>query len=127
DLLASWTGADGTPQFLGVEDLPTSAKIINAILELYPAIGATASAHDARPSPQDVQVRLGLYAGSQSQPLAQKDVVPDRTGGTLRAEAPFAVDALEPGAYVLRATVLVAGRTVGTTRMSLKKSAGAIP
>ena len=117
DLLASWTGADGRPQFLGIEDLPTGVKTINAILELYPAIGASASV--------DVQVRLGLYAGSRSQPLAEKDVVPDRTGGTLRAEAPFSVDTLEPGAYVLRATVLVAGKSVGTTRVSLRKSAGA--
>ena len=125
DLLTSWTGADGTPQFLGIEDLPTGVKTINAILELYPAIGASASARDARPSPEDVQVRLGLYAGSRSQPLAEKDVVPHRTGGTLRAEAPFAVDTLEPGAYVLRATVLVAGKKVGTARVSLRKSAGA--
>ena len=126
DLLTSWTGADGTPQFLGIEDLPAGIKTINAILELYPAIGARASARDARPSPEDVQVRLGLYAGSRSQPLAEKDVVPHRSGGTLRAEAPFAVDTLEPGAYVLRATVLVAGKRVGTTQVSLKKSAGAI-
>jgi len=126
DLLTSWIGADGTPQFLGIEDLPAGIKTINAILELYPAIGARASARDARPSPEDVQVRLGLYAGSRSQPLAEKDVVPHRSAGTLRAEAPFAVDTLEPGAYVLRATVLVAGKRVGTTQVSLKKSAGAI-
>ena len=125
DLLASWTGADGTPQFLGIEDLPTGARTINAILELYPAIGASASARDARPSPENVRVRLALYAGSQSQPLAEKDVMPDRSGGTLRAEAPFSVDTLEPGLYVLRATVLVAGKRVGTTRVSLRKSAGA--
>jgi hypothetical protein len=125
DLLTSWIGADGTPQFLGIEDLPAGAKTINAILELYPATGASASARDARPSPDDVQVRLGLYAGSRSQPLFEKDVVPDRTGDTLRAEAPFSVDTLEPGAYVLRATVRVAGKRVGTTRVSLRKSAGA--
>ena len=121
-MLTSWTGADGTPQFLGIEDLPAGVKTINAMLELYPAAGASASARDARPSLEDVQVRLGLYAGRRSQPLAEKDVVPDRTEGILRAEAPFSVDALEPGAYVLRATVLVAGKQVGTTRVSLKKS-----
>jgi hypothetical protein len=126
DVLTSWTGADGTPQFLGIEDLPAGVKTINAILELYPAIGTSASARDARPSPENVQVRLALYAGSRSQPLTEKDVVPHRTGGTLRAEAPFSVDTLEPGAYVLRATVLVAGKEVGTTRISLRKSAGAI-
>jgi hypothetical protein len=126
DLLTSWTGTDGTPQFLGVEDLPAGVRTINAVLELYPAIGASASARDARPSPEDVQVRLGLYAGGRLQPLAEKDVVPSRTGGTLRAEAPFSVDTLEPGAYVLRATVLVAGKAVGTTRVSLRKIAGAI-
>jgi VWFA-related protein len=123
DLLASWTGADGTPQFLGIEDLPAGAKTINAIFELYPAIGARASVRDARPSPEDVQVRFGLYAGSRSQPLAEKDVVPDRTGGILRAEAPFFVDTLEPGAYVLRATVFIAGKRVGTARVSLRKTA----
>jgi hypothetical protein len=118
DLLTSWTGADGTPQFLGIEDLPAAARTINAILELYPGVGTSAST--------EVQVRLGLYADSRSQPLAEKDVVPNRTGDTLRAEAPFSVDMLEPGAYVLRATVLVAGKEVGTTRVSLRKRAGAI-
>jgi len=122
DLLTSWTGADGTPQFLGIEDLPAGVKTINAILELYPAVGANAAARDARPSPEDVQVRLGLYAGRRSQPLAEKDVVPSRTGGILRAEAPFSVDTLEPGAYVLRATVLVAGKKIGTARVSLRKA-----
>jgi hypothetical protein len=126
DLLTSWTGADGTPQFLGIEDLPAGAKTINAILELYPAVGASAAAGDARPSPEDVLVRLGLYAAPRSQPLVEKDVVPSRTGGILRAEAPFSVDTLEPGAYVLRATVLVAGKKVGTARVPLRKSAGAI-
>ena len=122
DLLTSWIGADGTPQFLGIEDLPTGVKTVNAILELYPAVGANAAARDARPSPEDVQVRLGLYAGRRSQPLAEKEVTPARIGDTLRAEAPFSVDTLEPGAYVLRATVLVAGKKVGTARVSLKKS-----
>ena len=121
-MLTSWTGADGTPQFLGIEDLPAGVKTINAILELYPAVGANAAARDARPSPEDVQVRLGLYAGRRSQPLAEKDVVPSRTGGILRAEAPFSVDTLEPGAYVLRATVLVAGKKIGTARVSLRKA-----
>ena len=115
DLLTSWTGADGAPQFLGVEDLPAGVKTINVMLELY----------SARPSPEDVHVRLGLYAGTQSKPLGEKDVVPGRTGGTLRAEAPLSVDTLEPGPYVLRATVIVAGKEVGTTRRFLKKNAGA--
>ena len=72
DLLTSWTGADGTRQFLGFEDLPAGVKTINAILELYPTSGASASARDARPAPEDVQVRLGLYAGSRSQPLSRE-------------------------------------------------------
>ena len=124
DLLTSWTGADGRKQFLGIEDLPTGARTINAMLELYPAAGASASGRDAKPAPEDVKVRLGLYAGSRSEPLAERDVVPQRTRGMLRAEASLAVDTLEPGAYVIRATVLVAGKEVGTTQMSLKKSAG---
>ena len=66
------------------------------------------------------------YLSKGETPLAEKDVVPNRTGATLRAEAPFSVDTLEPGAYVLRATVLVAGKKVGATRVSLRKSAGAI-
>jgi hypothetical protein len=113
DLLTSWTDAGGKSQFLALEDVPGNVETLNASLELYP-LGAAAA-------PDDVKVRIGLYQRGKPQPIAEKNIEPESGDGFLRADAQFALDTLEPGTYVLRAVVLVAGKEVGTTQAPLRK------
>jgi VWFA-related protein len=113
DVLTSWSAADGKPQFLALEEVPTSATSLRAFLELYAAPDV--------PTPEDVQVQWTLI-GSAAQPVAEESVAPTRSADRLVAGGQFSLDSLAPGTYEVRATVLVAGRSVGTVSTTIRKA-----
>jgi VWFA-related protein len=113
DVMTSWSGADGKPQFLALEEVPAIATSLRAFLELYAASDV--------PTPTDVQVQWTL-TGSAAQPAAEQTVTPTRAADRLAAGGQFPLDNLAPGTYELRATVLVAGRSVGTVSTTIRKA-----
>jgi VWFA-related protein len=113
DVMTSWSGADGKPQFLALEEVPTSATNLRSFLELYAAPDA--------PTPTDVQVQWTLI-GSAAQPVAEQSVAPTQAADRLVSGGQFPLDNLAPGTYELRATVLVAGRSVGTVSTTIRKA-----
>jgi VWFA-related protein len=113
DVMTSWSGADGKPQFLALEEVPPTATGLNTFLELYPA--------SEEPLPADVRVQWSV-TGSAVQPAVEQSVVPVHTTDRLTAAGQFPLDTLAPGTYELRATVLVAGQTVGTVSTTFRKA-----
>jgi VWFA-related protein len=114
DVMTSWSGVDGKPQFLALEEVPPAATDLNAFLELYPATDATL--------PADVQVQWSVM-GSGLQPAAEQSAVPVRSTDRLTAAGQFTLESLAPGTYELRATVLVDGRAVGIVSTTFRKAA----
>jgi hypothetical protein len=112
DLFTMWAGADGQPKFLALERLPEGAKTIGASLELYPD---NANAPDAI-------VRFTLTAPGSETALVEREITPALMGTTRQAIAELPVDDLQPGAYVVHATVVEAGVVTGTVTAMLRKT-----
>jgi hypothetical protein len=113
DVLTSWNGADGKPQFLALEEVPVAATGLRAFLELYSASNA--------PLPANVRVQWSLLGGG-AQAVAAQQVVPANANDRLTAAGQFALDTLPLGTYELRAIVLVDGTAVGTVSTSIRKT-----
>lgn len=113
DLLTGWSAGSGPAQFLALERLPATATELLGVLELYPAPGATI--------PADVKVRETILTPDGT-PVDDREVVPQDRNGMLRAEAPFDLQYIPAGPYVLRATVTAGGGTVGTTSTTIQLS-----
>jgi hypothetical protein len=113
DVMTSWTGTDGKPQFLALEEVPPTATSLRTYLELYAAPDA--------PMPADVRVQWTVI-GSTVQPVAEQAVVPVQATDRSTAAGQFALGTLAPGTYEIRATVLVAGRAVGTVSTTFRKA-----
>jgi VWFA-related protein len=113
DVMTSWSGADGKPQFLALEEVPPTATGLRTFLELYPASDA--------PPPADVRVQWSVI-GSAPQLAAEQSVVPAQTSDRLTATGEFPLANLAAGTYELRATILVAGRPVGTVSTTFRKA-----
>ncbi|HEY6356646.1 MAG TPA: hypothetical protein VIX35_00295, partial [Vicinamibacterales bacterium] len=64
DVMTSWSGADGQPQFLALEEVPATATALSTFVELYPSAG---------PLPADVRVQWSV-SGDGVQPLADQTV-----------------------------------------------------
>ncbi len=113
DLLTTWTGSDGPPRFLALASLPKAAKRLGVSLELYPQ---QAIATDS------VKVRLALVPDGAVDPLAERELIPTQHGGSLIVTADLPVEALDPGAYTLRAIVLDSDTTVGSVSKPIRKA-----
>jgi VWFA-related protein len=113
DVLTSWSGADGKPQFLALEEVPTTAASLRTFLELYAAPDA--------PAPTDVRVQWSVI-GSAVQPVAEQSVVPVRTADRWTAAGQFALDTLPLGSYEIRATVFVNGTAAGVVSTTIRKT-----
>jgi VWFA-related protein len=110
DLLTGWSAASGPPQFLALEHLPPTATRLLTVLELYPDAGA---------SPADVRVKFTMLTPDGT-PIDDRDATPVNTNGILRTEAPFDLQYIPAGPYVLRATVMVGGVAVGTVTTNVR-------
>jgi VWFA-related protein len=113
DLMTTWSGADNVPQFLVLERMPVTATRLLASLELYPASGVSV--------PSDVRVHLTLLSSDETA-VVERDVVPTAANGGLRAEAQLPLQAIAPGIYTLRATVLASGAPVGSVAATVQVS-----
>ena len=111
DLLTGWSSADGPLQFVALERLPATAAHLVGVLELYPDAGS--------PIPADVQVKLTILTPDET-PIDERDVTPKDVGGVLRVEAPFDLQFIPAGPYVLRATVMIGGAAVGTASTTVR-------
>jgi VWFA-related protein len=113
DVLTSWSGADGKPQFLALEEVPVMATGLRTFLELYPSADA--------PWPASVRVQWSLL-GAAMQSIGDQVVVPVRTADRLTAAGQFALSTLPLGTYEVRATVFVDGMPVGTVSTTIRKA-----
>jgi hypothetical protein len=113
DVMTSWSGVDGKPQFLALEEVPPTATGLNTFLELY--------ASPEVPTPADVRVQWTVM-GSGAPPAAEQSIVPVRTTDRLTAAGHFALESLAPGTYEIHATVLVDGRAVGAVSTTFHKA-----
>jgi VWFA-related protein len=113
DVMTSWSGSDGKPRFLALEDVPAAATGLHTLLELYPASDAAL--------PADVRVQWSVI-GSGLQPAAEQSAAPVRTTDRLTAAGQFTLESLTPGTYEIRATILVDGHAVGTVSTTFRKS-----
>lgn len=103
DLLTTYAGVDGVPRLAPPDAIPAEARRVDLRLELYP---------DDRTSDAGVQVRLELL---QSHKLIEtRTVSPSGSGNTRVASVSLPIDALGPGPYSIRATILESGTAVGT-------------
>jgi VWFA-related protein len=114
DVMTSWSGTDGKPQFLALEEVPPTATSLRTFLELYAAPDA--------PMPADVRVQWTVIGGTTMQPVVEQSVVPVQTTDRSTAAGQFALNTLASGTYEIRATVLVAGRAVGTVSTTFRKA-----
>lgn len=94
---------------ISIEPLPGSPRRILAAIELYPA-GAP---------PSDVLVKMAIVPDG-AEPAVERVIVPEPGDGALRAEAEFALDALPPGRYSVRAVVVSGATVLGTVTRPLK-------
>jgi VWFA-related protein len=111
DLLTGWSPATGPAEFVALERLPAAAAHLVSVLELYPDAGA--------PAPTDVRVKVTILTPDGT-PIDDRDVTPRNVNGLLRAEAPFDLQYIPAGPYVLRATVVVGGVAVGTVSTTVR-------
>ena len=114
DLFTMWAGADRRPRSLALERLPDGAETLGASLELYPA--------DVHHVPRDVVVQFALLAAGGDRALLERSITPAPVGATLSAIAELPVSNLEPGTYLIRATVLEGGTATGTVTTTIRKS-----
>jgi VWFA-related protein len=111
DLLTGWSPATGPVQFVALDHLPPTAVRLLSVLELYPDSGAA--------MPTDVRVKVTILTPDGT-PIDERDVTPQNINGILRVEAPFDLQYIPAGPYVLRANVVVDGAAVGTASTTIR-------
>jgi len=119
DLMTAWVDAKGQPHLFALEDLPASATSLQAILELYAPEGGASGVLDAMKN--DVRVELILTRAGETDPIDEREVVPQFSPGALRAVVEYPIDDLTPGVYRLRANVRVGGQPVGAAIAAVRK------
>jgi hypothetical protein len=94
DLLLSWVGADGRGRFVAMEAVPELARVLQASVEVY-AVGDSVGR----------TVRMALLKDGTPAPVAEAQASPVKTstGWTYGVSIPLA--SLDPGGYVVRATL----------------------
>ncbi len=113
DVLTWWTDTAGKAQFLALDEIPTGVANLGAGIELYPQPGTS--------FPDEVKVKMSLVAAGKSEPSVEKEVAPLIGDNMLRAEAILPLANVPPGSYVLKASVIVAGKVVGEASALVRK------
>ena len=119
DLIMAWVDAKGQPQGMALEELPPAATSLMALLELYAPAGGASGVLDALKN--DVQVELILTRAGESDPIDEREVVPQFSPGVLRTVVEYPIDDLTPGVYRLRANVRVGGNIAGAALATVRK------
>ncbi|MEO7192730.1 MAG: VWA domain-containing protein [Vicinamibacterales bacterium] len=110
DLTLLWSRGDGQWQRAGFHDLPAGATGLSASLELYAPNGALlpTAVHVAVTRDGDDQARL------------ERDVTPAWTLTSAAVLADLPLVALDPGAYVVKATVLSGDKVIGVVSAAFR-------
>ncbi|MSO48307.1 MAG: hypothetical protein EXQ49_00145 [Acidobacteria bacterium] len=119
DLIIAWVDAKGQPHGMALEELPSAATSLQALLELYAPAGGAPGVLDALKN--DVQVELILTRAGETDPVDEREVVPQFSPGVLRMVVEYPIDDLEPGVYRLRANVRVGGQQAGAAIATVRK------
>jgi VWFA-related protein len=119
DLIIAWVDAKGQPHGMALEDLPPAATSLQALLELYAPAGGAPGMLDALKN--DVQVELILTRAGETEPVDEREVVPQFSPGVLRTVVEYPIDDLTPGVYRLRANVRVGGQQAGAAIATVRK------
>lgn len=119
DLIIAWVDAKGQPHGMALEELPLAATSLQARLELYAPAGGAPGVLDALKN--HVQVELILTRAGETDPVDEREVVPQFSPGVLRTVVEYAIDDLTPGVYRLRANVRVGGQTAGAAIATVRK------
>ena len=69
----------------------------------------------------DVQVELVLTRAGETDPVDEREVVPQFSPGVLRMVVEYPIDDLKPGVYRLRANVRVGGQPAGAAIATVRK------
>lgn len=109
DLLTWYVDGAGKAQLFALEEIPASP--LRASIELYP-VSADASAP---------MVQWTLARESGGAPLKSMEAPAHAGPGLFRADAEFDAAALEPGRYIVRATVMVDGQAAGSKAAAVRK------
>lgn len=119
DLIIAWVDGKGQPHGMALEDLPPGATSLQAMLELYAPAGGAPGVLDALKN--DVQVQLILTRAGETDPVDEREVVPQFSPGVLRMVVEYPIDDFTPGVYRLRANVRVGGQPAGAAIATVRK------
>jgi hypothetical protein len=119
DLIMAWVDAAGQPHGMALEELPPAATSVQALLELYAPAGGASGMLDALKG--DVQVEFILTRSGQTEPVDEREVIPQSAMGVLRTVVEYPIDDLSPGVYRLRANVRVGGQVVGAAIATVRR------
>ncbi len=119
DLIIAWVDAKGQPHGMALEELPPAATSLQALLELYAPSGGAPGMIDALKN--DVEVELILTRAGETDPVDEREVVPQFSPGVLRVAVEYPIDDLKPGVYRLRANVRVGGQQAGAAIATVRK------
>ena len=119
DLLTWWVDVKGQSQFLALEAVPAGVDTLHSSIELYSAVAGAAV-------PEGLHVKIALFpsgagAGAEAVKGTEHDRAPDLADGVLHAEAEFEIGQLTSGTYVIRATVMLGDKVIGTASASVRK------
>ena len=113
DVLTWWTDTTGRAQFLALDEIPAGVAFLGTGIELYPQPGAN--------FPDDVKVTMSLIPAGKKEAVTEKEVAPLVGDNMLRAEAMLPLANVPAGAYILRASVTVAGKSAGEASALINK------
>lgn len=111
DLLATWSARDGVPHFFALSELPPTATTLSIALELY----------SGERLASDVRVRFAIVPVTGGDPVAETEATPTPTSQGLSASRTLSISSLPPGAYMINATIVRAGATIGVVSKQVKK------
>ncbi|MEO8075963.1 MAG: hypothetical protein ABI818_06500 [Acidobacteriota bacterium] len=94
DLLLSWIGDDRQARFVAMETVPGPARTLQASLEFYSSA-----------DPAGTTVRMAVLKEGAAAPVAEAQAAPIKTPTGWRVGVSVPLASLEPGVYVVRATV----------------------
>lgn len=112
DILVTWTTADASPRFLALDALPRTATGIRVTLELYPEDPAAA---------ETTRVRFAVIPDGAVGPVLERQFIPARDGNILIAGGDLPIAGLDPGPYIIRATIVESGTPIGSISRPLRK------
>jgi len=119
DLMTAWVDGKGQAHLLAMEEVPAAATSLQAVLELYAPPGGAPGVLEALKG--DTQVELTLTKLGDTEPVEERDVIPQLAGSVLRVMAEFALDDLPAGTYRLRARVRAGGQVAGAAIATVRR------